>query len=95
NTQVYKGEDRSLIEKTIQPGGVIYEPGKCVKCGLCVRITAKSKERLGLAFIGRGFQVKVAVPFDEPLSAGLELTAAACVEACPTGALSFMDAEEI
>jgi Fe-S-cluster-containing dehydrogenase component len=36
----------------------------------------------------------VAVPFDEALENGLKKTARECVEACPTGALSFRDAEE-
>jgi NADH dehydrogenase/NADH:ubiquinone oxidoreductase subunit G len=54
-----------------------------------VRIAADAGEALGLAAIGRGFDVTVAVPFGEPLSEGLRLAARRCAEACPTGALSL------
>ncbi len=70
-------------------GSVIYEPGKCVDCGLCVQIAETAREPLGLTFIGRGFDVRVGVPFDEPLSRSLAKVAAECVAACPTGALAF------
>ena len=85
----YKYAARPGLEKVIQPGGVYYESGKCIKCGLCVRITEARREPLGLTFIGRGFDVKVGVPFDDALSAALRKTAEACVNACPTGALAF------
>ncbi|NLD39632.1 MAG: FAD-dependent oxidoreductase [Desulfatiglans sp.] len=68
---------------------IIYEPGKCISCGICVKITEMHGERLGLAFIGRGFDVKVAVPFDKSLTEGISKTAREAVMACPTGALAF------
>ncbi len=74
--------DRSHAEVT-------YEPGKCIGCGLCVQIA--SREELGLAFIGRGFTVRVAAPFDGALADALRATAQACAEACPTGALAKRD----
>jgi NADH dehydrogenase/NADH:ubiquinone oxidoreductase subunit G len=64
---------------------IIYEPGKCISCGICVKITEMHGERLGLAFIGRGFDVKVAVPFDKSLTEGISKTAREAVMACPTG----------
>jgi NADH dehydrogenase/NADH:ubiquinone oxidoreductase subunit G len=82
---------RKGFEKNIQHEQVIYEPGKCIKCGLCIRITKKAAEKLGLTFVGRGFDVHVEVPFGESLSQGLEKTAGECIAACPTGALSWRD----
>lgn len=87
----YKGEKRRNFEQFLQHSAVIYEPGKCVKCGICVRITEKEGEPLGLTFIGRGFDVRVGVPFSESLAKGLEKTAADCAEACPTGALALRE----
>jgi formate dehydrogenase major subunit len=71
---------------------VIYEPGKCICCDACVRIAAAADERPGLAMIGRGFDVAVAVPFGQPLSSGLRKVAQQCAEACPTGALALRTA---
>ncbi len=72
----------------VRHGGIVYEPGKCVACGLCVRIATAAREPLGLTFIGRGFDVRVGVPFGESLVRGLGRVAAECVAACPTGALA-------
>jgi len=90
----YKGERRRFVQSTQHPE-VIYEPGKCIDCGLCIQIASKSSEKLGLSFVGRGFDVKVAVPFGRDLAEGLQKAAQKCVENCPTGALSFKKNVEI
>ena len=87
-TTLYRGK-RRVFERKIEHPDVIYEPGKCVSCGICLRITEMQKENPGLTFIGRGFDVKVAVPFDKSISEGLSKTAREVVNTCPTGALAF------
>lgn len=89
----YKSE-RRLFEQYTQHPEVIYEPGKCIDCGLCVQITAEAGEKLGLSFVGRGFDVRVTVPFGKSIVEGLKHTAAQCVATCPTGALAFKDKKE-
>jgi ferredoxin len=89
----YKAERRRFVQQTQHPD-VIYEPGKCIDCGICIQIASQAGERLGLAFVGRGFDVRVAVPFNESLAEGLKVAAAQCVQACPTGALAFRDGKE-
>lgn len=89
NQKHFAYDERKAIKKHIQHDLVIYEPGKCIKCGICVRLTSKYKEKLGLAFIGRGFDVEIGVPFNEDLKQGLTDTAEMVVEACPTGALAM------
>ncbi|MHC4323407.1 MAG: FAD-dependent oxidoreductase [Planctomycetota bacterium] len=86
----YKGERRSFVQQA-QHRQIIYESGKCIDCGLCVQITGEAGEELGLTFIGRGFDVRVAVPFEDSVAEGLEQSAAKCVAACPTGALAFKE----
>jgi len=73
-------------------GSVQYEPGKCINCELCIQIAAESREALGLTFVGRGFDVRVGVPFQGTMEQALGPLAAKCVAACPTGALYFSNA---
>ncbi len=68
---------------------VVFEPGKCIKCELCVKIAAAAKEPLGLTFVGRGFDVQLQVPFQGEMHEALTKVAAECVAACPTAALQF------
>jgi NADH dehydrogenase/NADH:ubiquinone oxidoreductase subunit G len=75
------------FRRILQHPDLVYEPGKCVQCGRCLWIAEEAGEELGLAFQGRGFDVRVGVPFGEALSEGLAKAARACVDACPTGAL--------
>jgi len=86
----YKGQRRGFVQQLQHPD-VIYEPGKCIDCGLCIQIAGQADEALGLTFVGRGFDVRVAVPFDSSIAEGLKHAASQCVEACPTGALAFKE----
>jgi NADPH-dependent glutamate synthase beta subunit-like oxidoreductase len=87
NPRGWKPAHRRSVE-FVRHGDTVYEPGKCIACGICVRIATAAREPLGLTFIGRGFTVRIGVPFQESLAKGLSRVAAACVEACPTGALA-------
>jgi formate dehydrogenase major subunit len=87
----FTGARRRFSQDVSHPE-VIYEPGKCICCDACVRIAAAAGETPGLAMIGRGFDVAVAVPFGQPLSSGLRQVARECAEACPTGALALRTA---
>ncbi len=82
-------QQRRNFQQLVQPGGVIFEPGKCILCGICVKLTEMAREPLGLTFIGRGFDVRVAAPFGRSIEEGLRQTADECVKYCPTGALSW------
>ncbi len=86
----YKAE-RRVFTQNIQHEHVIYERGKCIDCGLCIQIASQAGESLGLAFVGRGFDVEVAVPFDKSMAEALQQTAEQCIQACPTGALAARD----
>jgi hypothetical protein len=90
----FSADERSHIELIGQEGDVVFESGKCIKCGLCVRISKRAGEELGVTFTGRGYNTKVTVPFDEALKEGLKISAKECVAACPTGALAFRDGED-
>jgi ferredoxin len=83
----FQGPIARPVTLRIEHPCVVYEPGKCISCGLCVQVAQRHGEPLGLTFIGRGFNVRVGVPFSESMSAGLQRAAAECAAACPTGAL--------
>ena len=94
NRKRFTGPGRKILTKQIRHDLLVYEPEKCIKCGLCIEITARYKESLGLTFIGRGFNIKVGVPLKQDIYEGIELSAFECAESCPTGALAFKDQEE-
>ena len=84
----FEGARRRFTEDNSHPD-IVYEPGKCISCDACVRIAAAEGEAIGMAMIGRGFDVRVAPPMDRPLSEALTRAARRAAESCPTGALSL------
>ncbi len=84
----YKAERRKY-DQDIRHADVIFEPGKCIDCGLCVQITAAGGEDLGLTYIGRGFDVRIGVPLGHSAAEALAKVAAECVAACPTAAIAW------
>lgn len=82
---------RRPFEEQVMPGGVVFEPGKCILCGICVRLTEQAREPLGLTFIGRGFDVRIGTPLNGTIEAGLQKVAEEVVHHCPTGALCFAE----
>jgi formate dehydrogenase major subunit len=84
--QRFVGERRHFARDTSHPE-ITFEPGKCIICGACVQVAAQAGEELGLSFIGRGFQVSVAGPFDRPMAEALRKSARRAAEVCPTGAI--------
>ncbi len=89
--QRFVGERRHFARDTSHPE-ITFEPGKCIICGACVQVAAQAGEELGLSFIGRGFQVSVAGPFDRPMAAALRKSARRAAEVCPTGAIMLKGA---
>jgi len=84
----FHGTYRTPVARHYGRNRVVFEPGKCNKCGNCVRLTATFQETFGFTFIGRGFDVQVGVPFNETVDHALTQTAAKVAAVCPTGALS-------
>jgi ferredoxin len=87
----YPGQRHPFRQIVARSSRVIYEPGKCINCGLCIQIAAAAGEPLGLSFVGRGFDVRVGVPFDRTMDEALGKVAAQVVAACPTAALVRKD----
>jgi len=81
--------ERNNIKKYFNHDLIVYEPEKCIKCGLCIEIVQNEKELTGLAYVGRGFDVRINIPFNNTLSNALTHTALKCAKACPTAAISL------
>jgi len=87
----------SESEALLQSDRVVFDSRKCIKCGLCIAVTRRDNDGIGLTFLGRGFETRVGVPFDEPLQMALELPANESadelankiVSTCPTAALTW------
>lgn len=61
------------------------EMNKCVLCGLCVRVCDEVQGVGAIDFAYRGFDAKVAPPFEKDLDCEF---CGQCVAVCPTGALT-------
>lgn len=60
-------------------GRLVFEPAKCIRCGLCVYNTSD-----GFTFKGRGFGMQVIIPEESFSHVGEDIATL-----CPTGALSL------
>jgi len=72
----------------IVDNAIIFEPAKCIACGLCVRLTSQPGHS-GMIFTRRGIHLTVAPAPETSLAAALGDNASQIIAQCPTGALSF------
>ena len=93
--QAWRGTARPPVPGLAKDGTLLFDAGKCIKCGLCIEVAKSHGDLPGLSFTGRGFDTRVTVPFDAPLLKALSRSASECVSVCPTGALAFSDQEEM
>lgn len=64
--------------------------GKCVLCGLCVRVCDEVVKKGILGLVGRGFGTVIKPEFDNPETISVCANCNKCVEVCPTGALKIL-----
>jgi ferredoxin len=77
------------VERILTGPGVVIEPAKCIACGICVRRSQVLGAPLGIAFHGRGYEVRIGPPVGhtwQELPADLLRDAA---DHCPTGAIAL------
>ena len=88
--RTWQGE-KKLFRQITEHEQILFEPGKCIQCGLCIQMAQTEGEQVGLSFQGRGFDEEIAVPLNKSFACGLTKAAKKCVDICPTGALVTKD----
>ena len=63
------------------------DAGKCILCGLCVRVCEEVCGAAALGLASRGFDTEVTPAFEVPLKESSCVSCGLCVSACPTGAM--------
>jgi formate dehydrogenase major subunit len=71
---------------------VLFEPGKCILCGICVRMCDEVLKTPALGFVGRGFGTSIAPPLKKSLADVDFEGIVKIVESCPTGAFTMKTA---
>lgn len=82
----FVGERRHFQRDSSHPE-ILFEPGKCILCGVCVEVARQAGEDWGIAFYGRGFGTVVSPPLDRPMAEAFKKSGRRAAELCPTGAL--------
>ena len=66
---------------------ILYDPDKCILCGLCVRYCEEVQKVEALTFGGRLGQLEVSTAFGIDLHKSSCVLCGGCVEICPSGAM--------
>ncbi|MGI6013760.1 MAG: FAD-dependent oxidoreductase [Oscillospiraceae bacterium] len=65
--------------------------GKCILCGLCVRVCDEVAQKGILGLVGRGFNTVVKPEFDNDATITCCVDCHKCADACPTGSLRILN----
>ncbi|MBK9139871.1 MAG: FAD-dependent oxidoreductase [Verrucomicrobia bacterium] len=84
----FVGQRRHFSRDTSHPE-IVFEPGKCILCGVCVEVARQVGEDWGIAFFGRGFDTVVAPPLGRPMAEAFKKSGRRAAELCPTGAITL------
>ena len=81
---------RNQHEKEQRLEVIERDNGKCILCGLCVRVCDEVAKQGILGLVGRGFPTAVKPEFRSPETIRICAECGKCAAACPTGALRLI-----
>lgn len=85
----YRADERHEIHRNTEHPDIVFEAGKCIRCGICVRLTDKKKENTGVTFKGRGYETVIASSLGRTLDTAITESLPEILRYCPTGAFSY------
>jgi formate dehydrogenase major subunit len=88
HTSYAKGEMHRPAARDESNPYFAFDPELCIVCSRCVRACDEVQGTLALTIQGRGFASKVSASQDESFLESECVSCGACVESCPTAALS-------
>jgi formate dehydrogenase major subunit len=83
-----RDRNRSLAPQDVSNPYFTFDPNLCIVCSRCVRACDETQGTFALTIDGRGIQSRVVASQDEPFIESECVSCGACVEACPTAALT-------
>ncbi|MBE6377767.1 MAG: 4Fe-4S dicluster domain-containing protein [Lentisphaerae bacterium] len=86
-TDAYSGM-RQKASYDVRHPEIIQDRGKCIKCGVCVKICKEVVNKSLLSLQKRGFDSCIGTAFDQGLPESCR-DCGECIKACPTGALDW------
>ncbi len=87
----YKGRKKHIPADT-RHAEVVMDPGKCIKCETCVKLSKEVVNSSIFGFKDRGFETYMGTAFDRPI-AGTREELQLYIDNCPTGALDWKKKE--
>lgn len=79
--------EKSVAKKDMAHPFIMRDSGKCILCGLCVRVCSEVMDITAIGLAGRGFTTVVSPEFHKSLDTSKCISCGQCVALCPTGAL--------
>ncbi|MBQ2775201.1 MAG: FAD-dependent oxidoreductase [Clostridia bacterium] len=79
--------EKSVANKDTEHPYIMRDSGKCILCGLCVRVCSEVMNVTAIGLAGRGFTTVVSPEFYQTLNDSKCISCGQCVTLCPTGAL--------